>query len=216
MSIRNIVIIILLLVSSYLIAQEEIRYGLKGGLNISTINSSVDNVTDFEPIKEFSFGAFMVYKMSQKFYLQPEILYTIKGATSEISIMGYDASGNQLGYVNLESELNLSYIQIPVIAKYKDYNQIGLYIGPALGILLTSGNNQKISSPDNNKYSVQTETLNKKDDTKSTEFSLILGGDFYWNHFIFDLRYDLGLTDIFKGDGQFKHRTYTFLLGYKF
>jgi hypothetical protein len=117
MIIRMVFLLIVAFTTSIVSAQTHINYGIKGGMNYSTISS--ENFMNFEPKTDYALGLFYEHQLSSSFFIQPEILYTRKGAYRDFSYQGYDAYGNQLGDINVKSYWSINYIQIPVLTKYK-------------------------------------------------------------------------------------------------
>ena len=110
----------LLLVAVPLAANGQITLGARGGLNLSSLRG--DDVEDLDGKTGFHFGAFADFSLSDVFSIQPEILLSQKGA--EESEQGVTAS------------INLSYAEIPVLAKIKipSSGKVGGHVvaGPAI------------------------------------------------------------------------------------
>ncbi|UKB86153.1 PorT family protein [Chryseobacterium sp. MEBOG06] len=108
-----------------------IRFGLKAGLNVSTLSG--DNL---KAKAGFYAGAFATIPVAQDFSVQPEILYSGMGAKDK-----YDSS----------SKLNLDYLSIPVMFQYNALPNLYLEAGPQFNILLSSqlkDNSTKIDTKD--------------------------------------------------------------------
>lgn len=107
--------------------------------------------------------------LSKTWAVQPELMYSMQGAKD----------GDQ--------KLNLDYINIPVQLQYMFDNGFRLQTGPQVGILV----NAKAKAGDV-KYDV-------KDGFTNADFSWSFGTSYLTNSGLgFDLRYNLGLTDIDK------------------
>jgi hypothetical protein len=83
------------------------RAGIKGGLNIS--NFIVDDVTDKNPRYGFHAGVYGQLFSSEAFAIQPEVNFSTKGNKATYSA----------GIIDQETKINLSYIDIPVLAVFK-------------------------------------------------------------------------------------------------
>jgi len=112
---------------------QEIHYGLKGGLNMSTFTG---DVTDDKPLvysaeykPTFHLGGFVNAKLTERFGLQTELLYSRQGA--------YDRSDRNPDEVNYR----LAYANFPIIGKYYPIENFHFDAGVQLGILL-EGNRQ--------------------------------------------------------------------------
>src|SRR5687768_2381617 len=84
---------------------QETKFGVKAGVNFA--NLSGDDVFGDNSTKiGFNVGGFAEIKLSEKFAIQPEILYSTQGTKSEIEGVDDDIF------------LNLSYLNVPVMARY--------------------------------------------------------------------------------------------------
>lgn len=180
---RLILIIALCVATLFLVAEGNIRYGVKAGLNIASIGISEGDAETDSRI-DFALGGFMEYKMSPTFSIQPELLYTRKGYSEDNSFY--------------EMDLSITYIQMPVLAKYIFAEKYGIFAGPAIGFLMTADQDLELKGGwDDWKGSEDV-----KEYYNSTEFALVFGADYDFNNIIFDVRYDLGLTKINDDDGD--------------
>lgn len=100
---------------------QDIKFGAKAGLNFAFITG--DNTEDLKPNTDFHFGIMAEWKISDKFALQPEIVYSGQG------------SG-----LNIESEgrISLNYLNVPIMGKYYVTKRFSLEAGPQFGVLLST------------------------------------------------------------------------------
>ncbi len=100
---------------------QKIKFGTKAGLNLAFITG--DDTEDFKPNIDFHFGIMAEWKISDKFGLQPEIVYSRQGSD-----------------INIESEgrISLNYLNIPIIGKYYVTKGLSLEAGPQIGYLLST------------------------------------------------------------------------------
>ena len=165
------------------------QLGLKAGLNIANVGGSdADNLVDedfdisLDSKTGFEGGLFFMYQFSKMFAIQPEAYYSMKGAT----------------YTEDEGELTLSldYIEVPLLFKLLIPIQgsnvrPAIFVGPSVGFNTTA--NVKVE------YDGETILdLDLKDETTSTEFSLVFGGGVGFgvgnNEVGVEIRYILGLN----------------------
>lgn len=178
-------------------AQEkaDMAFGVKGGLNISTItNADVDGVNT-KSLVGFHVGFFGEFMISNKFAIQPEVLYS--------------AQGTELEFEGISGDLKLDYITIPVMAKYYVADAFSLELGPQIGFLVSA------------KAKSGGESEDVKDELKSTDVSLNFGvGYDITPNFMIGVRYSLGLTrlqdEIFPGEDESKNSVFQISVGYKF
>ena len=194
---RILLVLIALLIPALLLAQGITGKGPKLGLNMA--NMYGDDVEDNKMYTRFAFGGFLTYSLNDKMAIQPEIYYSMKGYKIESS--GYG--------VTVTIEVTLDYLEIPVLFKYNFPGETikpNLYVGPALGILLGA--------------KVEEEDI--KDDTKSTDFGLVIGGGITYpignGAITGDIRYNLGLTSVDDtgADEDIKNNVIQILVGYSF
>lgn len=165
---------------------QETRFGAKGVLNISNV---AGDVSGNQSKVGFAIGGFAEVKVSDKFAVQPELLY---------SIQGYKFDGGSA---------DLNYLNIPVMAKYFVAEKFSLEAGPQIGILLSATG--KLGS----------ESADIKSLYNTTDFGLNLGAGFDVTEDItLGLRYTLGLSNIGKDSGSSKATNTNIGLsfGYKF
>ena len=131
------------------------------------------------------------------------------GAALGLNYTGYNTS--QEVYTSLDGDKKEDdiysnyYFNIPVMANYYVAPGFALKAGVALNILSTA----KIDGKDKNAGH------DVKDWYKSTFFSIPVGASYEINDFVFDARYNIGISKVAKDDdGSFNALTFT--VGYKF
>jgi hypothetical protein len=99
-------------------AAQESALGLKGGLNFSNLNGDDISGTDGKFV--YHVGGFARVGITDFVALQPEAIYSLKGADSD------------------QGDLRLSYIDVPILAKLYLSDHLNLHAGPQFGILLNA------------------------------------------------------------------------------
>jgi len=109
----------------------DVEFGVKAGLNLATI--AVDDVDENNFKAGFHAGLSAKFPLSESFALQPEVLFTQKGAKTvyDTDFLGFDVADGETTY-------NLNYIDIPVYAVYNFNENFNLHLGPYLGILVSA------------------------------------------------------------------------------
>lgn len=184
---KKIILTVAVVFAIGIVSAQETRFGVKGGLNIASITKS-DGASS---LIGFHVGFFAELKVSEKFTLQPEVLYSIQGAKD---------SG---------ITLNLGYINLPIMAKYYVAKDFSLELGPQIGFLVAA------------KAKSGGESASVKDFIKSTDFGLNIGAGYdVGENLIFGLRYNLGLSqvqqDLDAGESASKNAVFSVSVGYKF
>jgi hypothetical protein len=181
--------------------------GIKLGLNMANLTGS--DVQNTKIKMGLAAGGFITYSINDLFAIQPEVLYMMKGAKSDVTVNG----------VTSTQSLKLNYIEIPILVKVLLSGggnfKPNFYAGPAIGILM----------------SAKAEDLDVKSNYKSSNIGLVggVGADYLMGtgtgKITFDLRYTVGLGTIAKtqtiplvGEVKPKVKTadITFLVGYGF
>lgn len=147
-------------------------FGVKGGVNVSQLN--IQNNDSYDSKVGLHAGLLVHIHASEKWAVQPEIIYSSEGAQ-------YKSSGNEV-------KVNLNFINIPVLLQYMFHNGVRLEGGPQLGFLVNAKTKTDNASIDNNNFN-------------SPAFSIPLGiGYLTSNGLGFDARYVFGVSNINKDD----------------
>ena len=121
--------------------------------------------------------------------------------------LGLNLTGYNVSKTILKDDVTYSnyYFNIPVTANYYVAPGLALKAGIAFNILSTA----KVDGED------EVGMIKFKDYYKSTFVSIPVGASYEINDFVFNLRYNFGVSNIQKeGDGSFNALTFT--VGYKF
>lgn len=167
---------------------KDVRFGLKGGLNVATLAGDIDNA---DPKIGAHIGGLVEIKLTNRFSIQPEILVSLQGAKSE-----YSESYPGYSYRE-ESKLNLTYLNFPVMAKFYVLPNLSLEAGPQLGILVSAKDDFSVTENDGGEIFAQSRKSNAKGDFKTAEAGLNLGASYYFTDNIFlEGRFCIGLSGI--------------------
>ena len=178
-------------------ANGKTMFGLKGGLNMANVIG--DDVENTSMKIGFVGGVFVCYNITEIFAIQPELLYSQKGAKVEI---GTEEFSWKTDYFEVPLLLK---VNLPTEGKMKP----SLYAGPAIGILMTA----KLEDED------------IKDDLKGTDFGIIAGGAVAYQmesgSLSFEFRYEVGLQSIIDAEGlavepDVKNSVMSIMVGYGF
>lgn len=188
---------------------QEVKYGVKGGLNISNFSGDTEGV-DLKSRFGFNVGGFVEIKISEKFALQPEVLYSTQGATFEN--VGAEVNGT---FYTGDIDFNLAYINVPVMFKYYAAEKFSVEAGPQIGFLTSAKSKTKLDG-----FSGSNE-LDAKDSFESIDFGLNLGAGYdFTENFSIGARYNLGLSNIAKtevdDDTKLHNGVFSFSVAYKF
>ena len=191
---KKLLLSIAILASGLTINAQEIKFGAKAGLNIS--NFSGDDVENNDARTSFHIGAVAEIEISDKFSVQPELIYSAQGSTT--SDLGVDITAA------------VDYLNVPVMAKYYVAERFSLEAGPQIGFLMSA--KMKAESGGDS------EEIDVKDDLKSIDFGINFGAGYKLeNGLNFSARYNLGLSDIAEeSDSSVKNGVFQVSVGYSF
>jgi hypothetical protein len=176
---KHILIILILLVSISVNAQTtEINFGLKSGINMSKYTPDVyvgnSRIVEYQGKIGFYIGGYSNIKISEKFRIQPELLFSNQGTKrvfEDISVS--DSNGIPIGVSDIEETINESVISLPIILQYFINNKFNLEGGIQLGYV-----------------------INRKQETTKDPFGLNQGNNYQnnnTNYDKFDFGFNLGL-----------------------
>jgi len=170
-------------------------YGIKSGLNVTTINGN--DTVDFQP--KLGFNASVFYEICIDDYVSviPEVQYSQQGAK-------YSENTGTDGTLNLDN------IYLPVTAKYKLTNALAVEAGPQVGYLL--------SAKDSYNSPTASGLIDIKDDLNAIDFGANIGLNYdFQNGWLLGARYSLGLSNINESsDVIYKNRVLQFSVAFRF
>lgn len=181
------------------------RFGIKVGANLHTLNGYIGS-EDTSSKVGFQVGAFTEIKVSSKFSVQPEILFSTQGVE-------YGGGGYIFG---TEGKWNLSYLNFPTMVKFYAAEKFSLEAGTQVGFLLSAGTKfqrtYELLESDSGNSDI-TDSFNRID------FGVNFGAGYdLTENFSVGLRYNLGLTNVIKKEYGYETKNSVFALNvaYKF
>lgn len=182
---------------------QDMTYGVKGGLNFATFGGDASD-SNTESLVGINIGGFADFPITEKFSIQPELLFSQQGATQRSVIPFFG--------IEVNIEVNLTYLNLPIMAKYKLTDEISVLAGPQIGLLMAA----EVQGED------IIENYNKLD------FGLNIGGVYELPIGVFfEARYNLGFAELVKSSSvvdnegnpssdNVANRVLTVGLGYRF
>lgn len=142
----------------------------------------------------FHIGGLAELKLSEKFALQPELLFSSQGFKSNY----YDLDDRKVDY-----NVNLSYVNIPIMAKFFPIEGLSIEAGPQVGFLVSAKN--ELNDYNNEDLEPGESEIDTKDLYKSLDFGINIGASYEMESgLFFSARYNLGLSKVddedFYGD----------------
>jgi len=168
-------------------SSEKFGIGVKGGLNVYNINN--DDNTDYNSRVGFHAGLLGHLHLAPQLALQPEVVYSQQGVKYNVG--------------NVETRLNLDYINVPLMVQYMFDNGFRLQAGPQVGFLL--GAKSKFGSTE----------IDVKDQLNTVDFGIGAGIGYVHppSGFGVDARYNLGLSNMNENSAAGKSYNRGFQLG---
>jgi opacity protein-like surface antigen len=171
-----------------------VSFGVKGGVNFATITG--EDIDSPDSRTSFHVGGLVEIPVSDMFSVQAEALYSGKGFDFD-----YEGSDGD------KAELQLDYIDVPVLAKIYITKGFSVEAGPQVSFLV---NEELDSNPNSNSGDLVL------DDAESIDFGLAGGLSFQTDMGIFATgRYTYGLSEVYK-DADIHNSTFQIGIGYKF
>ncbi len=165
-----------------------VTFGAKAGLNLASISG--DETEDIEGRTGFHVGVVAEISISDKFSVQPELLYSAQGAKSNYE----DA------FEKDEATIKLDYINLPIMAKYYVAEGFSIEAGPQIGFLMNSEADYDYIDKEDPEFS-ESGTEDLKDVIKGMDFGFNLGLGYKLESGLnFGARYNLGLSDLWDVD----------------
>lgn len=168
-----LVIIASTLMFAHQLSAQELKVGVKGGLNVSNFGG---DFSDTKARAGFHLGGYGNLEFIERLNFQAELLYSLQG----VKITDADIKSN-LSYINLPL---LAEIKLPEVTE-----GFSFFTGPQFGFLLSAKQKGTFAGRDVD--------LDIKDDLKGMDLSWIFGAGYEMDSGLnFGLRYNIGLSDI--------------------
>ena len=156
-------------------AQRGVTGGVKGGLNLANLSLDPEEEGCCDMKAGGAVGGFVNIGINEIASIQPEVLFTMKGAK--------DDAGDKI---------KVNFVEIPILLRANLTRGEGVRpfvtVGPAVSFRTSA--------------KVEDEDIDEdiKDEIETTDFGVIFGGGVAVGPATFEVRYDLGLRDLFKDD----------------
>lgn len=175
---KFLITIVALFISMSAFAQlDNIKWGVKGGLNLTKVTKWDDQ--KLKP--SFYLGGLALFEINDYFAIQPELIYSRQGSKMKYSVDGHSVKAwNRLNYLN-----------IPIIAKLYILEGLSIDVGPQFGFLLNGKTKTKAGG--------ETAKTSTSDAYKTFDVSFAMGATYalFYNINV-SAKYNLGLTKVNK------------------
>jgi opacity protein-like surface antigen len=170
----------------------QIEFGIKGGLNYSSFsdNNNDDIPADYKGKIGFHLGGFVEFGISEKISIRPELLYSQQGSNFTINSSDLNIfSPDPIFITSIDGEIKESLLLLPVLVEYKMSEKLSLEFGPQFGYSL----NREVEY-DNNPFNFNGFLRNEDEEKFELGLSLGLGYSLFDNLGI-SLRYNYGIIE---------------------
>ncbi|WP_100615889.1 porin family protein [Confluentibacter citreus] len=165
---------------------QEVKFGAKAGVNFASLSG--DDVEDLDGRTSFHIGGVANIAISEKFAIQPELVYSSQGFT--VSESGVDVTGK------------LDYINLPILADFSVAEGFSIQAGPQIGFNITD--------------KVEAEGESESLDAESIDLGAAFGVQYKMETgLFFQARYVLGFSEIIE-DVDAKNNVLSLSVGYFF
>ena len=175
--------------------------GVRGGVQMATLDTQGEEGGESADWGvRATFGGFLTWRAWAWLELQPEVVYSQKGAKTE-----------EFG---IAARALLDYLEVPVLARYtrgagaRRYYVAG---GPAIGVLLRARTRADFGGA--------IEEIDIKEDVETLDWSVIAGGGAEFGSIVVDARYIHGLGDIdadTSDEQRIRNRAVSLTVGFRF
>jgi hypothetical protein len=200
-----------LLLSTATPAAAQLTFGVKGGLNVTTLSFDPDDEGNPDENRTgFVIGGVVTQPLRNRFGVQFEVLYSQKGAKEEFTEEGF----------NIKQTFMLDYIEIPVLANIavasSDNVRFSVVAGPTFSFLVNDKFKEEFDGEE-----FEDDLSDTVGDIKSYDIGFALGGAVRTGQLLFDARYTWGLTNLNDepdddDNEKAKNRAFTFTVGWLF
>ena len=218
----KIIIALIAVLSFAKVNAQDIKYGVKVGLNNYSVNGVVSSLDDIGVYDSeiygvpssnsrisFHLGGVAEFALSEKFAMQVELLFSSQGQRTIDEIKSTEPFTSDRVVLSTDLVTKLDYIVLPIAFKYKATKAISIEAGPQIGYLVSAKRKGEVNGTSGFVSNIPIERLyddNIKKELKSIDFGLIFGlGYQLKSGLIVQARYYLGLSEIVKEDnfGEF-------------
>lgn len=185
--------------------RENLRFGLKAGINVSNVYDEQGDDFVADPKLGFVGGGFLSIPIGKYLGVQPEVLYSQKGFRSSGSFLGLDYQATR----------TLGFLDIPLYVQFKPAPQLTIMAGPQYSFLL-----HRTDRFESDVFDDEQQEDFENDNIRKNILGVATGIDVNMNRFVLGLR---GAWDLQhnNGDGtsdspRYKNVLFQATLGAKF
>jgi hypothetical protein len=191
---KSLLLIAVAFISFASLSAQEVRFGIKGGVNLASISGDDYGLASLDSRTGFHIGGLVEIPLVGKFSVQPEILYS--------------SQGSKYNFFAQDGDIKLDYVTVPIMAKYNIIAGLSAELGPVIGVLVKAEEDDGDTSED------------VKELFKSTDVGIGIGASYRLPMGVFfGLRYNKGISDINDdpdNSGKNQNNVFQVSAGYSF
>jgi hypothetical protein len=196
---KKVLLAVIIIIASDAAVRAQVKVGIKAGGNLSNQRISVSEGTIYSgnAYKGFHAGLIAETNLGGNFYLQPQLLFSRKGATH------LSSSGNT------PVQVKMDYVELPISLVYKINLPFGKIFGGA-GAAFSYGIGGKLEQ------NGQTQKLYSEGNWKREDISLVFTGGLEFNNgFFASINSQKGMRDVYRaGTASIKNKSVSVSVGY--
>jgi hypothetical protein len=177
-------------------AAAQITYGVRAGVNFADVSFAGDDVPSSGRVGVLA-GAFATVPLTGWLSVQPEAIYTVKGASIDI--------------FDIESDYIVDYLEVPVLARVPVHKNVYVGAGPSVAFRIRARNRTSFSG--------STEEVDIADDVESLDIGIVGAAGLEMGRWVFDGRYTHGLSDtdaVTSDNVKIRNRVFSVSAGFRF
>lgn len=188
--------------------QAQPKFGIRAGLNMANFAGNDADNTDYR--MGLIAGGYLRIPFSENVSLQPEILYSQRGAKTDGSIFGIESS----------TDIRMNYLSIPLQAVYTIDDVLNIYAGPGLAFFLDGKAKTNVEGSFlGQNFNSSGESDINKDNTNSPDLFITAGLGYQSGSLQVDFKYLRGFNKALQvNDNEFDlyHSDFQLVVGYLF
>jgi hypothetical protein len=194
---RTIVAAFVLLLTCASPAAAQITYGVKAGVNFANVAFDGDDDVPSSGRIGVLAGAFATIPLTAWLTLQPEAIYTVKGASLDI--------------FDIDSEYIVDYLEVPVLARVPVRSNLYVAAGPSLAF--------QVRARSRTSFAGSTQEVDIGEEVESLDIGVVGAVGYQMGRWVLDGRYTHGLsdTDADTSDNvKIRNRVFSLSAGFRF
>ena len=198
---KIIAIFSFLMILSPAVISQDLRFGLRGGLNLSSFVG--EDADDANMKLGVHVGPFARVGINDMLFFQPELLLSTKGYTDKGEAFG----------TNYKFRQNLMYLDVPLMVGVTPIENFGFLLGLQPSFLL--GGKWKLNVDEENNW-IQDDDDKNKEDFANVDLALVLGLQYQLeNGLDFGFRFNYGFPNVYEDEDPEAHNlNLMFTVGY--